>query len=99
MGIVVFFVAQLDSQSADVQGVDSPVATGVNEKIQVLPDLLESRSPVLRDPQVHHFGALCVPDTYDSQQGTSILSNFLLCYLDNEACRETKLQNWFLGWN
>ncbi|XP_057531121.1 uncharacterized protein LOC130809378 isoform X3 [Amaranthus tricolor] len=66
----------LDSQSADVQGVDSPVATGVNEKIQVLPDLLESRSPVLRDPQVHHFGALCVPDTYDSQQDITCATNF-----------------------
>lgn len=73
-----------------------PVATGVNEKIQVLPDLLESRPPVLRDSQLHHFGALCVPDTYDSQQGTSILSNLFLCYFLRQQGLSKK-QNYQIG--
>ncbi|KNA14668.1 hypothetical protein SOVF_105350 isoform B [Spinacia oleracea] len=62
-------VPQLDRQCIELQGVCLPVATEEgSQKIQNSPELLESRSPLLRDSQANHVGDLFAPDTFETQE-------------------------------
>ncbi|XP_021718369.1 uncharacterized protein LOC110686093 [Chenopodium quinoa] len=59
----------LDRQCIEVQVVGLPVATEEgSQMVQVIPDLLKPRSPLLRDSQVSHAGDLFAPDSSDTQQ-------------------------------
>ncbi|XP_021756544.1 uncharacterized protein LOC110721652 [Chenopodium quinoa] len=66
----------LDRQCIEIQAVGLPVATQEgSQKVQVIPDLLKPRSPLLRDSQVSHAGDLFAPDSSDTQQEIACAPN------------------------
>ncbi|KMT08901.1 hypothetical protein BVRB_6g136210 [Beta vulgaris subsp. vulgaris] len=69
-------ISQLDIQRLEVQGIGLPVAIKEgNQKVQVLPILLEPKPPLLRDSEVNHHGDLYAPDTLDTQEEITCAPN------------------------